>query len=626
MKKNYLTAYAMGILFSVAIQQTNFAQQCGHNSATWANVTANFPSPPAQNYSQQKSGTPRYIPLKIHYIRNTNGTFSNNVDPNILIESILQVNQMWNPINVQFYLAGDVHYIDNSAWLVCDRSQPIPYLAEKVPGMANIFVVDGWTNPNWAAGWGGPDGVEISTPILSLVSHEFGHFMSLAHTFDTGNGIENVARTGVNANCGTAGDGICDTDADPYGLTAGQYLGNVHKDSLCAMISNTTDLQGQLYTPPYLNIMSYHTGDCGRIYSTGQYDKMNAGYTTYHAAYPDYAGAGMVTSAPTNVQITIQNGIPYLTWTNVAGGLGTSIEYSTDGGTNWYVAGGVLASASSIPLYDTKPGTNYTIRIKHLNNKSNYSANIAYSPIHALPEKPYFNRQKTVDLQSIGGVKITGTSINNQSNDNQSYSLTSSGTIPEIQVGQDYPMELKIGTATNGSGGFSFFAVYLDENNDGDYTDANETKYIQNNGALQWTVNTNLNISASALGGPRLLRVRSFYQAGIQDPTKFSVFSETEDYVIFIKTTNGTAGVEEKTETIMQIHPNPTNGKIEIKFSDIKANINYSIQNIEGKTIKNGEIYNQNKFETEINGANGIYFIKLKDENGNEYNAKIIKQ
>lgn len=603
----YLYTFTL-LLFTLGV----YGQQCGHDSESWKKIQQEFLSSKDYPTSIVKSGTPAYIPLKIHYIRQSNGAFSVNADPNLLIESIMQLNQILNPINVQFYIAGDIHYIDNSAWLTVDRSQPIPYLAENVAGMGNVYVVDGWTNPNWASGWGSPSQVEINTPILSLVAHEFGHFLTLAHTFDIGNGIENVDRTGPNANCQVAGDGICDTEADPYGLTAGQFIGQVHKDTLCHINSLTYDMNNVLYNPPYDNIMSYHTGDCGRIFSPGQYTKMLAGFNTYHNAYPVYAGAGMISLAPSNVTIGMQNGIPYISWTNQANSMGTSVEYSEDGGTNWYVAMGSLSNVSSLPLYGTKPGVTYTIRLKHINNHSNYSSNINYTPIHALPMVPLFNRQKTTDLQSIGSVKVAGTVIDNASNDNQSYSLTYYPVIPELQVGTNYPLELKIGTDGQGNGGYSYFAVYLDENNDGDFDDAGETKYIKMNGQLEWTVNTTLTPSLTAIGGPRILRVRSFYQAGIQDPDKFSLFSETEDYVVFIKTTSGTAGMENQSVDAFQVYPNPFNDMISL--SSNTSDCTYEIYNATGQKCLEGTLFDAQVIDASML-EKGMYTLKLKSEN-----------
>ena len=103
------------------------------------------------------------------------------------------------------------------------------------------------------------DGVNAST-----FGHEMGHFLTLAHTFE-GNGVELVNST----NCATAGDGICDTPADPFvpGEPMLEYVQN------CRFISLKKDANGEYYNPDLGNIMSYYEcNTCG--FTWQQLDKM----------------------------------------------------------------------------------------------------------------------------------------------------------------------------------------------------------------------------------------------------------------------------------------------------------------------------------------------------------------
>lgn len=97
-----------------------------------------------------------------------------------------------------------------------------------------------------------------------VFSHEMGHFCSLAHTF-AGNGDELVD----GSNCLTAGDGICDTPADPFG--AGEPMEDYVID--CRFINEKVDANGEYYNPDLGNIMSYYQcNTCG--FTWGQLDKM----------------------------------------------------------------------------------------------------------------------------------------------------------------------------------------------------------------------------------------------------------------------------------------------------------------------------------------------------------------
>lgn len=100
----------------------------------------------------------------------------------------------------------------------------------------------------------------------SSLVHEMGHYFGLLHTF-VGSGEENVD----GSNCVTAGDGICDTPADPY-IHHLATSGVVKYQAGCTFIYSGLDANGQFYQPDMGNIMSYYGCDCG--FTRGQYLKM----------------------------------------------------------------------------------------------------------------------------------------------------------------------------------------------------------------------------------------------------------------------------------------------------------------------------------------------------------------
>lgn len=92
--------------------------------------------------------------------------------------------------------------------------------------------------------------------------HELGHWFGLLHTFETrgGTSVELVART----NCGTAGDQLCDTQADinPNGQA-------VYNSNSCAWTGNLADSAGTPYRPNTNNLMSYYF-NCMNTFTAGQ--------------------------------------------------------------------------------------------------------------------------------------------------------------------------------------------------------------------------------------------------------------------------------------------------------------------------------------------------------------------
>lgn len=86
-----------------------------------------------------------------------------------------------------------------------------------------------------------------------------GHYLGLIHTHDNEYGAELVDRS----NCSTTGDLLCDTEADPnlYDL--------VNND--CSYSYSTTDSNGDFYTPPLFNHMSYSNSNCRKEFTPLQF-------------------------------------------------------------------------------------------------------------------------------------------------------------------------------------------------------------------------------------------------------------------------------------------------------------------------------------------------------------------
>lgn len=129
----------------------------------------------------------------------------------------------------------------------------------------NVYVVEVLDDPQ-ICGYGGQDiFLRKGCGSFTLV-HELGHVFGLPHTF-AGNGEELVD----GSNCGTAGDGICDTPADPYDLDIVALNGMPYHTG-CEFVYPNTDGNGQYYQPDMGNIMSYYPCPCG--FTRGQYLRM----------------------------------------------------------------------------------------------------------------------------------------------------------------------------------------------------------------------------------------------------------------------------------------------------------------------------------------------------------------
>jgi hypothetical protein len=107
----------------------------------------------------------------------------------------------------------------------------------------------------------------------SAVAHAAGHFFGLPDTFSELAGspmgtYEMVRRT----NCDVTGDGICDTEADPFPLSYFPPPGTVPKGAYCRYWPVLKDSAGDYYTPPIDNMMSMYLCRCR--FTQQQYNHM----------------------------------------------------------------------------------------------------------------------------------------------------------------------------------------------------------------------------------------------------------------------------------------------------------------------------------------------------------------
>jgi hypothetical protein len=101
------------------------------------------------------------------------------------------------------------------------------------------------------------------------ISHEFGHYFGLYHTFETAFCPEHVNED----NCLVCGDRICDTDA---GIRAPAFSG-------CTYIGNAKDANNDFYTPLIGNIMSYDPEPCKTKFTNGQLNRVAWVFRNYRS-------------------------------------------------------------------------------------------------------------------------------------------------------------------------------------------------------------------------------------------------------------------------------------------------------------------------------------------------------
>jgi len=251
---------------------TGFGQdQCGNKAPKeLIHVTQEMLRNPAMD-------DPLMVRLFVHIVANSDGT-----DAVITADSARAalgfIENFYESHGICFILAG-INQVNSTDLMSVDDEDEGLLLQFLIPGCIDIFVHDQVFSDGEAFGgrsWDIPntylsirdDHFNQSTDILA--AHELGHCLGLYHTHQGGG--ETVDRTGICANCLSAGDLLCDTPADPYEdgdlsnfMSGCTYTGNLFDD--CSE---------EDYNPDVQNIMSYAPGSCWEYFSSDQGARMRA--------------------------------------------------------------------------------------------------------------------------------------------------------------------------------------------------------------------------------------------------------------------------------------------------------------------------------------------------------------
>lgn len=238
-------------------------------------------TPPSANYC---------IPISLHIVRKDDGT--GGISLNQFYKGLQDANAKYVGTGLTFHI-HDISYIDDSDYYFnIDTKAEIDAMLGESP-VANTVNV--YCTPNLSDEKGGlcgrgsfttssPQGIALNNGCVgvsdndSSFPHELGHYFDLLHTHETANGAELVD----GSNCTTAGDGLCDTPADPT-LDEGTNI-----NSSCVYNGTETDANGDSYSPDTHALMSYAPKLCRDTFSAQSQAKIVNTLTTKRAYLLDF--------------------------------------------------------------------------------------------------------------------------------------------------------------------------------------------------------------------------------------------------------------------------------------------------------------------------------------------------
>lgn len=226
----------------------------------------------ARNFHQRLNDQMVLIPVTYHITRTSSGT--GGVTQQQVDEAMERVNGIYEQFGMSFYQCGPtlIHNQDNL--YDYDRDLPSSFLTPM--DVANTYNIYFCNTVGTACGFayypgGSPDRTVLKSSCITsgtTLEHEIGHSFNLPHTH--GGSKENVARPGEgSSNCITAGDGFCDTEADP------SLSGQTQSTATCDVSDLGNGPDGLPYRADGKNIMSYAPRkNCRTVFSQEQMDMM----------------------------------------------------------------------------------------------------------------------------------------------------------------------------------------------------------------------------------------------------------------------------------------------------------------------------------------------------------------
>lgn len=164
------------------------------------------------------------------------------------------------------------------------------------------------------------------------------------------------------------------------------------------------------------------------------------------------------------------------------------------------------------------------------------------------------------------------------------------------------------------------YAVYIDYNKNGVFTDAGETVYTR--AATTVTpVSGSFTVPATALLGATRMRVKMAYNATPTSSCGSYTYGQVEDYTVNII---ATARVEEASynQISFNFYPNPVKGDV-LNISNFEADSSYRIYNMMGQELGKGKIENESVNVGSLSA--GTYLIEVSNASG-ATSKRFIKQ
>ena len=373
-------------------------------------------------------------------------------------------------------------------------------------------------------------------------------------------------------------------------------------------------------TSTYASVLTYAIQSAKDLYGADSPEAIATQNALYAVGLGSAYSSGPTTdttapSAPANLAASGTTAVSTnLSWTASTDNVGVTGYDVYSGAT---LLGNTASTSANITGLTASTTYSFSVKAKDAAGNASASSNVLSVTTGSTTTPPVAycaSKGNSTSDEKIG--KVAFGTISNTSTGTAGYENFTT-LITDVNKGSSYTITITPKwTRTSYNEGY---AVFVDYNQDGDFSDAGETVYTR---AASKTnpVSGSIAIPASALSGNTRMRVSMKYN-GI--PTSCETFSygQVEDYTLNIKdvgTVNSLVGVN--AENVVNVYPNPVKDVLNI---NAKGDYNYQLISTDGKIVKDGD-----QSVSAINVQNlptGMYIMKITQD-GKTSSHKVIKK
>ncbi|MEP7127679.1 MAG: GEVED domain-containing protein [Chitinophagales bacterium] len=323
---------------------------------------------------------------------------------------------------------------------------------------------------------------------------------------------------------------------------------------------------------------------------------------------------------PVNINVSaITNQTATISWSPVANAYLYHIQYKTSTSIVWTQ---ISTNTTSFTLTSLAEGTTYNYKVEAVCNSgpTGFSPAAQFTTLGTgyCASKGLDASKEWIDLVYVGSL-LNSTPVSDGGYADYTYL-----SVDFVQSGS-YSMTLS--ADMNPYGSTEFWRVWIDYNQDGDFTDAGEQEVAYKSTQIGWESHT-FSVPATALTGPTRMRV-SMKHGAAPSPCEIFNLGEVEDYTVNIlpaKMSEGATAVNNATIPDLFLAPNPSTGNTTISFNGFEGNITLQVFDVTGKLTVESVISGSMLALDVSEWTPGLYFVRMTDDAGHAASKKLLKQ